>query len=203
MATYAQLQQDLAGWSARTQSAVQIPTFITLAEGRITREVRTRDMQQLSTIEVTKGVGPLPDRFLGFTGVAVADAPAFSSAEIQYLAPDALLERAIQFGFDREMYYTLIGNEIHVIPEQDVSLRTAYYQAYLPLSDTNPTNALLTEHYALYLYAGLIELWNYLQDAEQEIRYLAQFDNVVQQLHRSERRKGRSGPFERIPISAP
>lgn len=57
---YSSLQQSVADWLARADLTGAIPTFIQLAEARISRDIRTRQTQSLVTGAAVDGVITLP-----------------------------------------------------------------------------------------------------------------------------------------------
>ncbi len=204
MTNYAILEVEAAEWSAKTNLGQLMPSFIRLTEARINREVRTLDMVRRGSITVTDGAGPLPERFLGFRSVAVdlsqdvdgaQPSIGFQSPIINYLPPDRFAELT---RYDGE-YYTVEGTNIRTAPEGNTALKVSYFQAYPALTPLAPAHNLITNHYDLYLYGVLVEIWNYLQDAIQETQYLTRFSSIVNAIHRSERRKARAGPLIRTP----
>src|SRR5690606_22233244 len=76
--TYDELRAAVASWLARGDLADQIPDFIALAEARINRLIRTREMETRATAETTAGSAylPLPADFGGARYVKLLTDPA-------------------------------------------------------------------------------------------------------------------------------
>ena len=53
--SYANLKTNIASYLARTDLTEQIPMFISLAEKRLNRDLRLRQMLQQSTFSLTSG----------------------------------------------------------------------------------------------------------------------------------------------------
>ena len=53
--TYAELKTSIANFLARDDLTAQIPDFIQLAEGRMSRELETREQEKRSTATLTSG----------------------------------------------------------------------------------------------------------------------------------------------------
>lgn len=85
---YSTLKQGIADWLARADLTSQIPTFIALAESRINRELRTRQMQTTVTGSLSSNALTLADDFRGVQSFRVAAGQVY--AEIFPLPPEAL-----------------------------------------------------------------------------------------------------------------
>jgi hypothetical protein len=55
ISTYAELQTAVANFLARSDLTAQIPDFIALAEGRMSRELETRSQEKRATATLTTG----------------------------------------------------------------------------------------------------------------------------------------------------
>ncbi len=214
MTTYAVLQADVASWSAKSNLTAQIPTFIRLAEARVARKVRALEMQVNDPALVIPDTGSvaLPTGFLGFRSVAISvSAGLTSSPEINYVPPDVFHELQISSnqirGIETDSYFTIESSNLLVSPAPGtgttIELNVTYWQRFAELTALNTTNWLLTNHFDIYLHATLAELYNFLMDTEQELKYRGLYNDAVDELHTSERRKQRSGPHIRRPRFAP
>jgi hypothetical protein len=85
---YSTLQQGIADWLARADLTTQIPTFIALAEARINRELRTRQMQTTTTGALSSNELTLPDDFRGVQSFRLSYGGTYN--EVFPLAPEAL-----------------------------------------------------------------------------------------------------------------
>lgn len=207
MTDYATLQSDVANFSARQNLASQIPTFIRLAESKIARKVRVLEMQTNTTLSVPDtGSIALPERFLGFRSVYFATIPPLSgSAELDYVSPDQFHEIDINStqitGIAQDGLYTIESGNLLLTPKpgqgETTDVNVSYWQRFSTLSDVNTTNWLLTNHFDIYLDITMAELNSFIQDTDMEVLWRTKFQDDVGELHRSERRKQRSGPHIR------
>ncbi len=90
LSTYSDLQTSVANYLGRSDLTSQIPDFISLAELRLSRDIRTRRMLKTSTATMTVGdptVG-LPSDFLSIRDVFIQGLPR---TVVSYLSPSAFL----------------------------------------------------------------------------------------------------------------
>lgn len=85
---YSTLKQGIADWLARADLTSQIPTFIALAEARINRELRTRQMQTTVTGSLSSNALSLPSDYRSAQSFRVLIGQQY--AEVFPLAPEAL-----------------------------------------------------------------------------------------------------------------
>jgi hypothetical protein len=203
--TYAQLQADVAAWTARTDIAAVIPSFIRLGEAEIGRVVRALEQETDLLMNCTSPAYScaLPDGFLGFKHVFVSGA---SEPRTQYVPPTQFHELnlrprdAFADSFGTALLYTIESNVIKVNrpagSSEPIVLDTSYVKKFATLDNTNTTNWLLTNHYDVYIWAALKEAWDYVDETEMVAKYQAKFDRVVAQLTALETAKRRaSGPL--------
>lgn len=210
MTDYATLQTRIAQRAHRSSLTALVPSFIQTAEQMINRKVRVMEMQQSGTLTVpAAGSVALPDRFLGFRHVALSIAAGLgNTAECNYMPPDQFHEKRINStifsGSTRDAFYTIEGGNVLLLPTPASGntsvLDVSYWQGFPTLDGvTNTTNWLLTNHFNIYLWAALADLYDHTQDVAAEAKYMGKFEYDVNELHRSERRKARSGPHVRRP----
>lgn len=151
---YQSLRAAVAQWLARGDLADLIPTFIQMAEARINRDVFVR--QRLVTVsgEPTDGGFGIPADFY----------------RLQYLA-----------GHHAALDYSMEGGTIHLPPGVD-AYRMAYWAKIPALSDDAPTNWLLEQEPAIYLYAALIESGPVLKDDARIAMWSTLYENIVNQM---------------------
>lgn len=213
MTTYAQLQTDVADFAARENLSAKVPNFIKLAESKIAREIRVIEMQKTTTLSVPDtGTIALPTRFLGFRSVSYANVPALSgSARLDYLTPDRFNEMQVDSnqisGIVCDGYYTTEGSNFLLLPKpgsgETTDIKIGYWERFELLSDTNTTNWLLTEHFDIYLAAVMHILCKYIKDFDEAAFWKSEFNDAKVEIHRSERRKARSGPHQRTAPDTP
>src|SRR4249919_1710319 len=87
---FSTLCQGVADWLARADLASQIPTFVALAEARINRELRTRQMQTAVSGSVASNVITLPTDCRAVQSLRIASGSQY--AEIHPLPPERLAD---------------------------------------------------------------------------------------------------------------
>jgi hypothetical protein len=172
---YSALQESIASWLMRDDLTAAIPDFIALAEADMNQRLRLRAM--LTTAEyplsslsgLDAAGGALPADCLAVRSVELADYGHLSFAAD---AETAQFSNAYRGGDAR--WFSIDGNSLVVSPRPLSSLSgdqvgagavTLRYYARIPaLSDSNPTNYVLTANPALYLYGSLLQSSPYLLD---------------------------------------
>lgn len=184
--TYAQLQAAAANWLVRGDLAARIPEFITLAEARLNRLLRTR----LSETEValTTVVGArklaLPAGFTeplrlwleseeGRRELPFLEAGLMGASSLRG-APGAWTVDGGFIGFDRPC-------------DEAYGLTLRMLKAF-SLSDASPTNALLSDAPDVYLFATLSEAGPFLRDAELASAYEAKLERALGELNAKDAR---------------
>lgn len=187
IATYAELQTAVAGWINRTDLTAVIPDFITLAEASIRRDIRARDQLTLLTVTLTSEEATLPADFLEARYVK-AEVNGFLQT-LEYVAetvydnqPDAA----------QATFYTVDGNTLKIQGGSDVLL--SYYAKYDPLA-TTATNWLLTNSPDVYLFACLVEAYDYIRDDAGRDRCLDRYKRGAMEFNANEQKALHAGPM--------
>jgi hypothetical protein len=163
--TYSALQTTIASYLGRTDLTAMIPTFITLAEARLQRELRTRQMLKSATATMTGGdntVG-LPTDFLEMRDLFVQGNPRMP---VSYMSPSAFTRNARATESGRPVDYSVIGSEMNFAPIPDGAyvLEMLYYYKPEVLSSTNASNVFLANYPDLLLYGSLAQAEPYLMN---------------------------------------
>jgi len=189
--TYAELQAAAANWLVRGDLTARIPEFITLAEARLNRVLRTR----LSEVEtsLSAGVGAraiaLPAGFteplrLWLTNPCDRTELPFLEASLIGASslrgqPGAWTVDGATIAFDRPC-------------DQAYGLMLRMLKAFA-LSDGAPTNALLSGFPDLYLFATLCEAAPFLRDEELARTYEGRLAQALLEANRQEARSRAPG----------
>lgn len=187
--TFDGLKATVADYLNRADLIAIIPTFVTLAEVRLNRDLRTRFQETqiaLSTVAGTATVA-LPSDYLEARGMVRLTAP---QANLTYRTP-ADLSALYGPNSGAPAAYTVIGSNFKFgpVPDAVYSVELTYLAKVPALSAAVPTNWVLTDGPDLYLYATLLESAPYLQeDARITVwgqLYDAALDRVQQQDERA------------------
>lgn len=187
---FSTLKTAAMAWMNRTDAAdADIEGYIQMAEARINRDLRVKEMEASATITTdTDGAANLPSGFLQFKAVYDSD-----RLVVPHVAPEAYI--LTETGGSK--VYTILGGGFRLAPADDESLTAIYYKALTALTSSNTTNWLLTAQPDLYLY-GVLAAWSaYIEDDAGLARWDASFNRCLAELMASERRDRYSGPLAR------
>jgi len=184
--TYAQLQAAAAHWLVRADLTARIPEFITLAEARLNRLLRTRLSEAEAPITTTVGqrrvalpagfTEPLRlwlERSSGREELPFRD-PSLMAATSLRGEPGAWTVDGGAVAFDRPC-------------DQAYALTLRMLQAFA-LSDAAPTNALLDGFPDIYLFATLAEAAPFLRDADLAAAYETKLSRAIDEANAKEAR---------------
>jgi hypothetical protein len=162
---YSALRTTIASYLGRTDLTAMIPTFILLAEARLQRELRTRQMLKSATATMAGGdptVG-LPTDFLEMRDLYIQGNPRMP---VTYLSPSAFTRDARADESGRPFYYTVLASEFLFapVPDGNKTLEMLYYYKPEALSDSNPSNVFLANYPDLLLYGSLAQAEPYLMN---------------------------------------
>lgn len=197
LASYANLQTALQTWSERTDLSSNVVDFITLAESRINKRLRVRDMETRSTIVVSSNEYALPSDYRGWRRVTALTSPR---TKLDFIEPDKAEELYPDRASGTPSHFTVETSKIVVFPYTTSSIQLVYYAAVPALASTDP-NWLLTKYPDIYLYGGLLELWTFAEDEAEQVKYAALFEKAIADAEAADRRDrfARGGAFPRGP----
>ena len=162
--SYDNLKTNIASYLARTDLTEQIPMFISLAENRLTRDLRLRQMLQQSTYTMASGFNiPTPADFLEMKDLHLQGNPIIP---LTFQTVSQFYRRQGTQNQGQPINYTLVSSNF-VLSPQPTGATTAnmtYYKIPAPLSDTVPSNEFLEVCPDLLLYASLAESAPFLMD---------------------------------------
>ena len=165
LTNYSELQSTIASYLARSDLTAMIPDFIRLAETRLRRELRIRQMLKVSTTTATAGDSTieLPSDFLQMRDLHLNTNPVTT---LEYLSPNALFRnsRTTQSGLPHQ--YTVLAEEFQLspVPDSNYTLSLLYYAAPPFLTTGNTTNAFTNTCPDLLLYGALGEAEPYIMN---------------------------------------
>lgn len=201
LATYSDLKTAVASWLARSDLTLTIPDFITLAEARINRELRTREMVEQETAAVSTQALAIPDDFvevLRFTLDTESDRPL----EYRPVEDSDLRVAGVTSGQPR--WFSVVGGEFRFYPAPDgeYTYTLDYYARVPALSDSATSNWLLTKAPDLYLYGALCESAPFLQEDARLGVWESRFQAAKRSLHAAEARAKRTSGSRRMRVIA-
>lgn len=196
---YAAFLASVVSWSHRTDLNSLMPDFIALAEARISRDLRIR--QQITTTALTSVTGintvALPIDWLELENLSVNTVPA---TNLIYVTVEQLDSR-FPFGgvTGIPVCYTVEGGNLLLgpAPSSALTVNLIYYARFASLLDAG-TNWLLQTHPSIYLFAVLMEVSQYTQNAEQLQIYTQRYQTEALQLQQQDDRATHSGSALRV-----
>lgn len=166
ISTYDELKSAVADFLNREDLTSAIPTFISLAESRLDRELRHWKQTKRATVVLsTQYNDVLPADFLQPVRLQLTDGP---TGEVSPISVAQMLqlrgERSDQPG--KPTNYALTAEDLEIYPTPDATYNASlvYFARTTPLSTGNQTNWLLTEAPDAYLYGSLLHAAPYLKD---------------------------------------
>lgn len=188
--TYSELKTALANWSKRTDLTAMMGDFIALAESRIQRSLLAR-AQEVET-ELTMAPGSryvaLPSDFDSPRALWLkANLPR---EELPQVLPEQLTGSNTS-GYP-EAWAVDGSNLAFDKPASSAWLLDFRYCKPLSLSDSTPTNYILTNYPDVYLFGSLVELHGYTFSGEQSAMCEARFQAAIRDASdaENESRKG-------------
>lgn len=162
IATYADLLASVAAWLKRPDLTAVIPDFVTLAESKFNKSLRTRFQVTRATTTLDEEWESLPSDYLEMVSLHLRTSPI---RRLAYLSPAQFLDTVAGNAGDTD-YYTILGDKMRFgpLPAGSPTLEIAYYAKLPALSNTSQTNWLLTKAPEIYLYGALCEAAPYLRE---------------------------------------
>lgn len=198
LTNYSDLKTSVANYLGRSDLTSQIPDFITLAELRLNRSLRIRQMLKTVTSTTTGGdstVG-LPSDFLEIRDIYLDANPRVS---VSYLSPSSFTRDARAAESGQPVFYTLRANEIEFapIPDTTYTIVMLYYAKPQVLSDMNTSNVFMANCPDALLYGALVEAEPYLMNDARLVVWANLYENAVSSLNESDE----SSEYSGIPLS--
>ncbi len=192
--SYSDLRTTVGNYLARSDLTSVIPDFIRLAEERLRRDLRTRQMLIVATASTTGGdstVG-LPTDFLEMRDIHLNTNPVTT---LRYKAPNSFYAESRVTDGGKPVDYTILGSEIQLAPTPDSTyvLQMLYYGKPPLLSSTNASNIFLANYPDALLYASLAEAEPYLMNDARIQTWATLYDRAVTTITNSDQSSEYSG----------
>lgn len=189
--TYSALKGEIASFYERTDLGDFLDTFIDLCEADMQRRLKLVAFETTASVTITAGSGALPT---GFSSARALSWQSNPNRTLRYVTPDELARINIREPSTVD-YYTVIGSTIKTADDTDGTLTLTYTAGFTPLSDSNTTNTILTNHPAAYLYGALIHAAVFCKDFEGGIAYKALFDQEIAAIRADNSQRSFIGPM--------
>jgi hypothetical protein len=201
---YDELKQEIIDWSHRDDIDQKVDSFIDLAEAEmLANTIEPLQLRAEETLAAFTMDSTTPSRFVALpTGyqsmrkvrVQIVNGP---SVELEFRTPSQL---NILEGTGLPRFFTVTDQiELDITPDQDYAGEFQYYQEFLPLDDTNTTNAVLTNHPDIYLFGAMWALRKYTEEPQSSAEYYQQFIASIKGANIKDR-MGRYGPAPQMRV---
>ena len=183
--TYNDIKTLVLAYSDREDAEVinNIDSFILLTEAILNRKLKVGGMatRSVTTTTIEKEYYTLPDNFAGLRDIEIRDSlDSISRTTLQYLSPEQLNQAS---GVHDGPFYTLIANQIQLVPRQDAKLMEVIYYKKVPnLSDINDSNWVSENFPDCYVYGILVELSAFVKNADASRLWNEKFKTVIQEI---------------------
>ena len=185
LASYSELKSAVADFLNRQDLTATIPTFIALAEARMLRRLRTRDMRTVnSAFSISAYRNALPTDFLEQIGCRITSVSP--SKPLTYRTPEEAAKLLFQYGdvTGQPEWFTIEGGYLGAIrqPSTTFTAELIYYARPAALSDSNASNWLLSKHPDAYLYGTLLHSAPYLKSDERIDVWRSLYSEVIEDI---------------------
>jgi hypothetical protein len=198
LTSYSSLKTAVANYLGRSDLTSQIPDFITLAELRLSREIRTRKLLKSVTTATTAGDSTveIPADFLEMRDIYLSGNPRIT---LNYESPSAYTRNAQAEVSGKPGFYTMLGQEFEFapIPDKAYTVELLYYFKPEALSDSNASNEFLANYPDALLYASLAEAEPYLMNDARVQVWAQLYDRAVQNINISDQ----NSEFAGVPLT--
>ena len=165
--SYDNLKTNIADYLARQDLNEKIPMFVSLAEKRLNRDLRLRQMLQQSTYTLTSGYKvPTPTDFLEMKDIHIDSNPV---TNLNFKTVSQFYRLGSSGTTGVPINYTLVSDNFVLAPRPVTSptvINMTYYKIPKVLSATNPSKEYLEVCPDLLLYASLVESAPFLMNDE-------------------------------------
>ena len=175
LSTYADLKTALSTWTRRADMTTYADDLITVAEGRIFKEVRCREMESALSVAISAGVAAVPTdyaelKFAYIDGTPIKNLERKDPSWIYLEYPQRSAQGKPGF-IARDVDSFIFGP----YPDSGYTIKGTYYKKLTAVSSS--VNSLFTNQPDLYLAAVLAEGFDFLRNdkkkADWEEKYQA------------------------------
>ena len=196
LSNYTELKASIGNWLNRSDLATEIQDdFIKLTEADLNSKLRIRSMISQSTFNVTGETADLPTGFLQVRDLYILSGG--TKFPLRYMTPTRMdqVKGTSQTGLPQA--YTILGDTFRFMPKPDstYSVVLNFYKRFDPLSTTNTSNFILTNHPAIYLYGSLFHAANFIggYNPQQVQTWQQMFATALERLEQNDREDQFSG----------
>ena len=193
LANYTELKQEIIDWSHRGDIDLKVETFIKMAEQEMYANpdevLRVRGQETRSTATTDGQYLALPDDFQSIRSLLLTTSGG--NVELIMKAPAQLITEPTT---GQPCFFTVTSQiEFDRIPDSNYGVIIQYYAVPAALSDTNATNAILTNFPNIYLFGALSAANTYADNNEEAAINYSSFIRSIKGANKKDK-QGRYGP---------
>lgn len=173
----------------------QVDEISLMAEARLNRDLRLRNMVTSSDITFTPPTDPaVPSDFLEAIEAVYKESASGASTPMRYVTPQQMEDMKEDYTSPGALWYTIRGSSIvlHKMPDAVTGgtqyVRLWYYQK-VPVFSTTDSSYIYDAHPDLYLYACLMEAADFIDDPQRSGQYRARYGDILNDVIRHEVRE--------------
>ena len=193
--SYSALKTSIANWLNRSDLTTEIEDFIVLAEKDFNSKLRIRKMISESSITINAETVALPTGFLQIRDFFITEGG--SKRSLTFMTPSQMDQIKGSSTSGLPEVYTILGDNFRFAPKPSASYAGTlnFYKEFDPLSDSNTSNFILTNHPAIYLYGSLYHAANFLGGVEPRLiqQWQQMYATSLERLERNDREDQFSG----------
>jgi len=191
LATYSDLKTSIANWLNRTDLTSEISEdFIVLTEKDFNSKLRIRKMNATeSSFSINAETVALPSGFLQVRDFYIVEGGTKHS--LTYITPAQMDQIKGSSTSGMPETFTILGDNFRFAPTPSSTYTGTlnYYKEFDPLSNSNTSNYILSNHPAIYLYGSLYHAANFLGGIEpgQVQQWQQMYATALERLERNDR----------------
>ena len=193
LASYSDLQSAVANWTHRADLTSVIPDLITLAETKILRDLRTREMETaFSSTMAADGTLAIWSNYIDLKEAYISASPIrfLERKNARFIREKYALASVVSTPrfIAREGTNFIFGP----YPDSQYTVNGIFYKNRGPLS-TNTTHAIFTNNPDVYLFGTLLETVPYLKDEKRVPIWEQKYQSALEHANRKSVREEFSG----------
>lgn len=176
ISTYAELKTAITNWSKRADLSSYLDDVIGMAEKRLFREVRTRDMETALSVTIASGVATVPSDFVELKYAYIDGSP---TRTLQVRPARWIVENYPVRSSDGKPHFIGVDGANFVFgpyPDSGYDVKGTYYKRLTAVATS--ANALFTTNPDLYLFASLAELEPFLKNDKRVALWEAKYQQI-------------------------
>lgn len=190
--TYDNLKATIVRFSGRDDLSDVIDDFIDLTESMMFNNpeaiLLVDDLEATTTLNTVAGTNAvaLPSGYLSQRSLTIT--ASGTEIELTYNTPAAIRKHP---GSGIPSHFTIEAGNIvfDITPDGVYDCEFTYLAKPTALSSANPTNAILTNYPQIYLNGSLSEMYSYVSEPEDEIKYYQKFVAAIRGANKGSRKR--------------